>query len=144
MGKRDQLRAVAHGTASAFASRNNDLGGYWAIGKLCRHAVESGTLVISFDLLEREVTPEWRDADAICARGATRFAVHVERLGLPLSAIRGAVVDLRFEPSDDPSLVRYRCAARIVDDRERAHEAVVCGVCWPHDPSMELRSTRVS
>ena len=33
-------------------------------------------------------------------------------------------------------------AARIVDDRDRAHGAEVCGACWPHDPSKEMRSTR--
>lgn len=62
MGDKAAVRAqlllgVAHGTLSAFVGRNNDVDGYWAIGKICRHAVELGTPAVTFDLLAGTASP---------------------------------------------------------------------------------------
>ena len=55
MVSRHNLRGVADGTLQTFVSRNADVGGYWAVGVLCRLALEAGVTTVVIDLLSGEV-----------------------------------------------------------------------------------------
>jgi len=149
MGDKAAVRAklllgVAHGTLSAFVGRNNDVDGYWAIGKICRHAVELGTPAVTFDLLAGTASPAWEPAGAVCARAMARLDRHLETLKLSRSVIGSAVIELGFDLPAGAEGVRYRCTARLIDGHGRAYVAETAGSCWPHDPSREMRSARAT
>lgn len=109
MSKRAQLQGAARRTVGAFIGRNNDVDGYWAIGMLCRRAVDTGVASVSFDLLQRTSVPAWAIAEAAGARAATRLRRHLDGLSMPESVLRAATVELHFEPSAGEALVPYRC-----------------------------------
>ncbi len=54
MARRKEIVGVAHGVISSFNSRNNDVGGYWAIGQLKSFAATNGLDSITFNLLPIE------------------------------------------------------------------------------------------
>lgn len=51
MPKGRRLTNIASGMCCSFASRNNDLDGYWSIGKLRSLAERYGQTTVSLDLL---------------------------------------------------------------------------------------------
>lgn len=46
------LNSVAHDVAHSFGSRNNDLGGYWALGILYSYALKNNLAPITLNLLD--------------------------------------------------------------------------------------------
>jgi hypothetical protein len=57
MPRRKAFQDAARGLLGAFVSRNNDVGGYWAIGKLYAHARRSRSPEVRIDLIESTIAP---------------------------------------------------------------------------------------
>jgi hypothetical protein len=146
MPGRKQLRGVAEGTVTSFVSRNNDLDGYWAIGKLCRLVAPDGAGKLHVELLPATAPSRFAD---MASRSRERLRRHLESLGLPTSVVSAAQITLSFEADRtapphvaSAASTHYRCCAMLVDDLGRECRAEASGWCWPHDPSRELRSAR--
>lgn len=60
MPRRKQLKGLACGIASRFASRNNDIDGYWALGLLYSAAVAVGTNSLRLDLVNETAEPSFK------------------------------------------------------------------------------------
>jgi len=58
MGSRKEFKAIAHGLVESFISRNNDVSGYWGIGKLYSHIVSTGVKDLKIDLIQRTIEPK--------------------------------------------------------------------------------------
>lgn len=129
MGSRRHLMSVALGTAQSFASRNNDVDGWWAIGQLL---AELGTVDQAYriDLLTGEAAPVIRER-GLGALGSAwanylrwSLAQHglslaqIERAGLTLQFDRTTEVQSRFPGGPDRP---FRCTVEIQDDRGRLH-----------------------
>ncbi len=137
MATRRQVVSVAEGTALAFASRNNDVGGWWALGLLLA-AVPPGDPDYQVDLLTGEATPVVLEP-AIRELGAVWAAYlrwSLERHGVPLSFVRSAALTVRFDRAHEvPSWIPggrdhpFRCSVTIEDDRSDVHERLAEGHC---------------
>jgi hypothetical protein len=57
MPKRRYYRGAASRLLLAFVHRNNDVDGYWALGKLYKHALKSKTSDVCVDLLAKTISP---------------------------------------------------------------------------------------
>lgn len=58
MAKRKQFKNIANGILTSFISRNNDVCGYWGIGKLYALMVKSECFSIEIDLINKTISPK--------------------------------------------------------------------------------------
>jgi hypothetical protein len=120
---------VARGTAQSFASRNNDVDGWWAIGLLLAE-LGTGDEAYRIDLVSGGAVPVINEP-GLAALGPAwahylqwSLAQHgldlaqVDQAGLTLLFDRTAEVQSRFPGGPDRP---FRCTVEIRDDRGRLH-----------------------
>ena len=146
-----KVRHVAGGMLASFISRNNDLGGYWALGQLYAEA-DPGTKTVVLDLLDGSARPARPACRASAARYA-RFLRHaLEAHGVAPADLARADITVNFDVvpdvrlwSDpygsspgDPTLCTVTLALR--DGRTAVARQYVH--CWRHSTLLEARSAR--
>ncbi len=142
------LRGVAAGLAGSFVSRNNDSGGYWALGKLRSLASQVGTAEVRI-----QIKPLVVGGAPLISEIGTRYSEMLERLvakaGCPSDSVERAEIVV-YLAVDHPAAVAERdtwgdpvvCDVTLVDRDGRQASARRVTVCGPHDPRLERRSTR--
>lgn len=145
MARRRELRGVALGLLGAFISRNNDVGGYWALGKLYRHAKAANVQVIRIDLRRSSIEPPSAEFANMLDYFREQLVRQLAARALTTLWLIDAEIAVRFtgqasiaEPGDV-----FECLVTLIDDRGRQHQVRERGACWVHTPLIELRSTRV-
>ena len=142
------LRGVAAGLAGSFVSRNNDSGGYWALGKLRSLASRVGS-----DRLRIQIKPLVVGGDPLLSDVATRYSAMLDRLvaqaGGPSESVERAEIVVHLAVDQPPAVAEFgtwgapvACEVTLVDRKGREANARRVTVCGPHDPSLERRSTR--
>ena len=151
MSRRKELKGVAYGFLSSFVSRNNDINGYWGLGKLYQFAVENGTDEIEMNLSKNDCIPSNTIPKAIIAQYSQALSIMFEKQGLPKFWLSKAIVRIKFAQSDDAdSSVRgylgdpFQCSVILQDDLGKDRLASTFGRCRVHNPDREYQSNRVS
>ncbi|WP_093552791.1 hypothetical protein [Pseudoduganella namucuonensis] len=156
MPRRNELRCIGSGLLHSFVSRNNDLVGYWALGKLYLHAKRVGKTSITLDLLRETTLPslthlyKTHDFALINARYQSMLDELLARRAVPKTWLSGALMSIEFESKTAaPTYLKigrdaaaYTCTLTLVDDLGNQHILRAAGWCRPHNPSLETRSTR--
>jgi hypothetical protein len=159
MRRRVVLKSVGSGLLHSFISRNNDLDGYWALGKLFLYAKRLGTTSVTLDLIGRSISPSPKTLSSIyqppnvelLSTRYGRMLLHVlAKRNAPLAWAAKALITIEFDrfnvvPRYLPAGANarpYECTLLLVDDLSHEHKLKLTGWCWPHDPEIEYRSTR--
>ncbi len=143
------LKGVAIGLAETFISRNNDVLGYWGIGKLYREALEQFASEVTLDLIGNYSRPSNRIANIELAhyRSYVSNLLYLSRMSLAdlteatiniKFGTYGACAEPRWHSHGDP----FVCTVVLRSSRGRIYSAMRAGCEAPHDPSCEQRSTR--
>ena len=148
MTSRRAIKGVLQNFLGTFTSRYSDLDGYWLFGSL---VLCIDRLVI--DLME----PSSAGADTTPVNAARRFATakfaqQLAKAGIPESRLREAHLEITKSPDSRTGDVNgHLCSghdvtfvAHAVTDVGKKYESKICVFIAPHDPSVELRSTRAS
>ena len=144
MPRRKELRGAAFGLLGSFVSRNNDVSGYWALGRLYEHAVKTNASNVCVDLLNLTITPPSGDFAAMATHFQRMLGAQLAARRLPDDWVRGATICVEFgrvKCPETPGDV-FNSIVLITDDKGRTHGATASGACWVHDPVREARSTR--
>jgi hypothetical protein len=144
------LSSVVHDVAHALVSRNDDLGGYWALGQLVSYALANRTDKTSVDLTCGESSPSLQETAIrrIPAQWTEVFWRNVGHQKLQRAVVTRASVVVTFEfagrASSRGALLEYPVTLEVVveDDRGRAYSRSLDIWCSPHDPKLEVRSVR--
>jgi hypothetical protein len=159
MRRRVELKSVGSWVLHSFVSRNNDLDGYWAIGKLYLFAKRLGETSVALDLFKKTLSPDPRrlsglykppNVEILCARYGGMLLRALATRKVPLQWAASATIRVDFDrPDVVPAYVRpginakpFGCTLHLVDDLSHEHVLALAGWCWPHDPGIEHRSTR--
>jgi len=150
MPRRRELTGIADAVASSFASRNNDVNGYWALGQLYRRVIEGGSLQVTVGLVPQDEREAGEPMASVGTAYRQFLIAQLGKRGLPDSWVASASVDVQFESATAmPEFLGtyagcrpFRCQVVLVDDQARQHKATSNGWCWPHDPARETQSTR--
>ncbi len=143
------LKNIASGLLGTFVSRNNDIDGYWALGILRLIAEKKELYQIDLNLIESDSKNRYIK---YCEKNYSDWLQKtLERYDLSLPSLLSAKIYLRFENSFDtyPNLIKdtrglpYVCTVELGDTTGKLYTVVKVGVCSPHDPRKEYRSTRV-
>jgi hypothetical protein len=147
VARRKELNSIASGLYGSFISRNNDVGGYWGIGKLCLLAQQQNTHIVSLDLITQSISPKSAEFEKLVSSYCSFLLKHLSLRHIPKAWINSAVVELDFKPShpsgkDIPILTwgrLFKLTVTIIDDRNKNHTITGYGHCGPHDPTKELK-----
>ena len=150
MSRGKSLSGVAAALLGSFLSRNNDHGGYWALGQMRSLAKELGVTELAVQLVPAQRT----NVQPLLAGIAERYTILLQKLapafGAGVGDIVSATITTSFavasaEAATVPQNTRgepFQCEVILVDARQRSHSAVRLGRCGTHDPKRERQSRR--
>jgi hypothetical protein len=148
MARRVELSNIASGVLGSFVSRNNDFGGYWALGLLYLEAMKTGCSRSRIDLLEETRGGPSPLVEALTSKYRGMAFASMQRRELPAAWLKAAAIEIQFEAPGIgtlPLAVRERpfvAEMKVTTDRGREFLVRHIGKCWPHDPKREIRSLR--
>jgi hypothetical protein len=150
MARRKELGSIASGIVGSFNSRNNDVDGYWGIGKLYTFVEKSSGKQVVFELLGNSIRPHTHEFDALLAFYREKLLGYLEGHGIPKGWIKSVTISASFEIVFQPKYHFWRSAlgkpcevkCDIEDDNGRHHIAYAYNNSRPHDPKRETRSCR--
>jgi hypothetical protein len=134
----------------AFVSRNNDVGGYWGMGKLYSHALENNVLSVAIDLIAKSISPHTDEFAGLISQCSAALWQQCEARDIPASWIKDARINITFkfdlkQGQPPPKQTRgdlFECVFEIEDDLGHRYAASRLGWCAPHDSMWETRSAR--
>lgn len=145
---RKVIRGVLQNFLGTFTSRYSDVGGYWLFGLLAEEIDH-----LRIDLMGQG--PGGTDQTPLAVArslAGTKFAEQLAKADVPKSCLREAFLVITKSP--DPRLGDVNghvssghdvtFTARAVTDLGKAYESATSLFIAPHDPGVELRSTRAS
>ncbi len=148
MGRRKELKNIAYGLIYSFISRNNDVFGYWGIGKLYSHMLYSHRMEIKIDLINSTIWPQSKEFRYLIAEYSQRLFLQVEKRKIDSNCIVDAFILLTGFPNK-PKLElgkiapnRMNCKLIIKDDLGKIHVAEKNVWCRKHNPRSEIKSAR--
>jgi hypothetical protein len=145
MVRKADIRNLAYGIASSFNSRNNDLEGYWALGKLCLYAKTKCISSIRLDLLRLTSTPETTEFDTLMHNYQFRLNSFKQIHALPSNWLSQAEVEINFDPEYNEEMNYWRsafgnpysCTVSLSRELSKPISIRIGGNCRPHDPNKE-------
>lgn len=152
MPRRSELNGVAADIVRSFASRNNDVCGYWALGKLYAFAKEHSNNSLPIPLVPSELASGNETVTFVARNYGNKLHALIQSRKLPESWLVSACITVQFESTTaKPQFFSLRadgrpfqCRIQIEDDLGRKHVAAVVGWCAPHDSNIETQSTRAN
>ena len=148
MARRKEFKAIAEGLVTSFASRNNDVYGYWGIGKLYSHMVSSGSMILRIDLIHRSIEPQNDEFKLLIDEFSNRLITQIGKRGLKRDYMSKAELIVTGYPKESSpysgrmATNRVNCKLVITDDLNREYFSEANTWCREHNPKMELKSTR--
>jgi len=149
MPRRNELGNIASGLIGSFSSRNNDVSGYWGIGKLFKLVESSSEKVVSIELVERTMAPDHSEFGSLLDQFNLKLKKHLAARNIDPSWVVSATITASFDV-DFQDHHKWRSAlgkpyvleCDIEDDKGRHHKAYAYNNARPHDPKKEMRSSR--
>ena len=150
MARRTNLGSVSSGLIGSFNSRNNDVGGYWGIGKLFSFADSVNVDTVSIELLNGAISPPTDHFSSLVVFYRAMLEARLKGLRISAAWVAKAVITVKFNQAFDPKYHYFRsalgtpyvCKCEITDDNGKVHSAAAGGICGPHSPAEESRSSR--
>lgn len=147
MPRSARLANIAAGLCGSFASRNNDLAGYWAIGKLRSLAEHYSQNGVSLDVLARSMQPLSSEFAQVLADYHLLLKKLASRSGVRLTAITAAYIAVDFLPLPWPRAIYYKkqwgeqFLVTVTISADGRADGIIshAGYCRPHDPERERR-----
>lgn len=148
MSRRKEFKTIAEGLISSFVSRNNDVYGYWGIGKLYAHMIANGSMRLVIDLVNKTIEPADSEFEILISELNIRLLTQIEKRKLSTAFLKGAQIIINGFP-ETPSAYfgrmaphKVNCVLKIRDDLNRVHQSEAHAWCREHDPNKELKSAR--
>ena len=149
MARRKDLNGVAAGLVGTFVSRNNDLEGYWSLGRLRTLADRHQSKEVVIDILRGTASLPGRDAAEVSRTYRGWLLERLAKIGIPTDWVKEAKISLQFGSWEGNAPPPQRtwgdpfvCRVSLVDDQGRTHMAGESGWCAPHNSQRESRSLR--
>ena len=150
MGRRRELVSIASGIIGSFRSRNNDVDGYWGIGKLYLFVDHLQSKCVSIDLCSQQIEPYYPDFDLMTKRYSNMFAGLLTIHAIPFEWVNSAYIYVEFEADYEERHHHWRSAlgnpcnlvCEVIDDKGKSHVARAYTNCFPHDAKRESQSSK--
>ena len=150
MASRKELKSIAAGIIGAFNSRNNDLDGYWGIGKLYSFALSNKTDSVTLDLMNETISPKTTEFDSLIEFYRNMLISQLKSKHMPYDYLVKVEITVSFAQQYQDKYHQWRsalgnpciCTCEIIDDRGGKRSVTRGNNCLPHDSVIESRSRR--
>lgn len=150
MARRKELKNIARGLYGSFISRNNDVGGYWGIGKLCLLAQRHEVTTIRLDLIEKSMAPASSEFTKLIAVNSSTLQKCLTSNSIPENWVVAAIICIDFKPEYPRGQHVpistwgniFRLSVTITDDLKKNYTVYGYGYCGAHNPKKEYKSAR--
>ncbi len=148
MARRKEFKTIADGLVSSFVSRNNDVYGFWGIGKLYSHMISSHSLTITINLKDCQIVPQHREFKFLIDEFSQRLETQILNRRINMTHFKSGLLIIRGFPNEPSPYFgqmaphRVNCKLVITDDLGKEHYSEANAWCRPHNPKTELKSTR--
>ena len=151
MAKRAELWQIARGVLTSFASRNNDICGYWGIGVLARLVQDERRVFFELQLQPAGFGQSSPVLSAVATRYSALLVRNLAKAHVPSTWLTAAKLSFSYPAIGvAPQFARtalieqpYECLLEIADERKHTKHFVWSGWCWPQGAGPESRSTRM-
>lgn len=143
-----KLKNIANGLLSSFMSRNNDVYGYWGIGKLCSFILDKKLNSIEIDLINGQIRPINSEFRLLVAQFSYRLITQLAIHKLSLKNINEAKIVLSCYENNSIIELRklsphkMRCRIEIINKNNDLIVLEKSVWCRKHNPNREQKSTR--
>ncbi len=150
MGHRKELKNIANSIIYSFKSRNNDIDGYWELGKLYKFANSMNTDTVELDLLSLKIKPESKEFFHLVESWQSKLSLKLNSRKIPFSWLSSATIVIKFDQKYDEKYHFWdssigehcTCFCKLVTDNGSVYTITTGTNCRPHDPIKECRSNR--
>ncbi|MEL7474838.1 MAG: hypothetical protein AAGJ55_01220, partial [Cyanobacteria bacterium J06555_12] len=108
MVRRKELKNVARGIIESFNSRNNDVDGYWGIGKLFQFANSHNVSTVHINLTTGEISPASNQFLSLVNFYQAMLESQLQARGIPSTWIVSVQIDVSFNQVFKPSYHAFR------------------------------------
>ena len=147
MARRKELKNIAVGIYGSFISRNNDVAGYWGIGKLCLLAQMHNVSVVSLSLLEQKMIPQSGEYEKLLKGYNKKLKYHLHAKNISETWVSSVEIKLSFNPEPSEKHVPittwgslFKLYVSITDDKGKRRSISGFGYCAPHNQNKESKS----
>jgi len=146
--KKRTLKGIANGLICSFVSRNNDVYGYWGIGKLCSLILSVEPMIIEVDLIDKGMMPFDSEFNLLISEFSNRLLRDLKKFKLSIDSLNEVKIILKCYPDD--AIPEYRkiaphrmnCSIEIID-KFNVKQTISKNVwCREHNTESESKSTR--
>ncbi|WP_152971454.1 hypothetical protein [Lacinutrix algicola] len=148
MSKRKLLKNIASGIINSFISRNNDVYGYWGIGKLYSLMVLSKSMEVEINLIDKIIKPKNKELKLLVNIYSKYLFSQIKKQGIKEEYLSKATIEIKGYPNK-PILAlgrlaphRIRCKIIIENDLGKKYSLERNVWCREHNPKLESKSTR--
>lgn len=145
MGKKRLLKNIAYGILSSFLSRNNDVNGYWGIGKLYSIMVISKSLKIEIDLIKRTISPANNELNVLVSNYSDYLINELRIQNINRNYLSEAKIEIVAYPNN-PCLPlgriapnKMNCRITIIDNLNKNYIVEKNVWCREHNPKLESK-----
>lgn len=145
MGRRKEFKSIATSLTDSFISRNNDVGGYWGIGKLYSEILKIENMSIQIDLINKSISSENDEFIPLIDTYSEKLFRQLRVRRINIDFLKSALITLNGLPNE-PTLSlgqiapnRIHCKCIITDDLGKKYQHARNVWCRPHDPQRELK-----
>lgn len=139
MSRGKELKSIAYAIAQKFSSRNNDLGGLWAMGPIFGVAQEYNRDAVHFDLLAKEIDPNISRLKPIIESFLYFLNFQIEVRHIRHSRIKKVTIDVIFNRTRKrPSSVSarytehpYNVVVSVESNHGLVYKGEANGWCYP-------------
>ena len=147
MTRRKELKNIAAGMYGSLISRNNDVAGYWGIGKLCLLAQMHNVTVVSINLLEQKMIPQNSEFEKLLKGYNKKLKQHLHVRSISEAWVSSVEIKLSFNPELSGKHVPittwgslFKLYVSITDDKGKKRSISGFGYCAPHNQNKESKS----
>ncbi len=148
MARRKEFKTIADGLVSSFVSRNNDVYGYWGIGKLYSHMISSNSMTVTINLKDCKIEPKNKEFKFLIEEFSKRLQTQILNRRINSKHFKSGLLIIKGFPNEPSPYFgqmaphRVNCRLVIRDDLGKEHYSEANAWCRPHNPKTESKSTR--
>ena len=145
MKNKRKLKNIANGILSSFLSRNNDVNGYWGIGKLYSLILKEKMNIVTIDLLNKTINPKDEEFNYLINQYREKLIVKLVKKEISLINIKKALIVIETDTinvNSNSKLNTLKCGL-LIEDTELVKGFIQKDIkCRSHNPKSEMKSSR--
>lgn len=148
MGNKREFKNIANGLLSSFISRNNDINGYWGIGKLYAFMLKSKSMRLEVDLIENTILPHDNELKILASIYLDYLLTRMKIKNIERECLNKAMIVLSGFPNNlvlpygRSAPHKMHCKILIIDNLNKEYSIEKNVWCRKHNPKSELKSGR--